>query len=410
MQRRRYLAVAAALAITSPVALLAASPAFAEPTTAVAESAPAYQDLLDAVTEARKVYAEAIRARIEANDKIEALTDTRNPHPLAVAAEEAEKAAAEAKATLDAAQKRVDEARAALAEADEAGRAAAEEELAAAELALAGARQAHDEARGEADAADKELDDARVDASRELHLAREAEKAAEAALQEAEKALAAAKECKRDSGLKSKAIGLPERMYGGDRVTFTFRITNGTGHTLDVEPLTFIVLDTPGADQDDLEVEWKSGDGWTALEPAESPDLVVEDLAPGERATIRMRLTVDKDAPKGHVHASFAADPVKDSIPCLYGPMKNYGIDLLPAGSTPNPTPDGSGSPSPTESTTASPGATGPSGAAPQGGTGGNLAATGSTVTPVALTAASALVLGAGAVVVTRRRTAGAHS
>ncbi|MFE5207613.1 LPXTG cell wall anchor domain-containing protein [Streptomyces sp. NPDC056600] len=414
VQKRRYLAVAAALAVTAPVALFAASPAFAETSApVVAQAGSTVQELEEALEEARTAYGEAIRARIEAYDKLEALVDydKDNPPAVVVAADEARKAAGEAKAALDAAVTRVENARTALAEADEAGKAAAEQELTDAELALEDARQAHVEADEKAKAAGTALDDARVEAGRTYELAKQAEKAAKEKAEAAEQALADAKKCTDAKALKSRAIGLPEQMVAGDRVPFTFRITNGTEHTVDVEPLTFIVLDTPGADQDDLAVEWKSGDGWVELEPADSPAVVFEDLKPGERAKIKMRLTVDKDTPKSHVHASFAADPVKDSVPCLFGPMKNYGIDILPAGSTPSPTPGDSASPSPTETTTATPApsASATSGAAPQGGT-GNLAATGSTVTPVALAAASALVLGAGAVVVSRRRKADARS
>jgi colicin import membrane protein len=412
VQIHRYLAVAAALAVTSPLALSVAAPAFAETTTPqVTGTTTTVQELEKALEEARDVYGEAIRARIEAYDKLEALVDhdKDNPPAVVVAALETRKAADEAKTALEAAEQRVADARTALAEADEAGKAAAEQELADAGLALEDARQAHVEADEKAEAAGTALDDARVEAGRTYELAKKTEEAAKEAAEAAEQALADAKKCTADKALKSKAIGLPEQMVAGDRVPFTFRITNGTEHTLDVEPLTLIVLDTPGADQDDLTVEWKSGDGWVELEPADSPDLVLEDLRPGERARIRMRLTVDEDAPKGHVHASFAADPVKDSVPCLYGPMKNYGIDILPAGSTPGAEPSDGASPTETTTATPSPSSSTTSGAAPQGGSGGNLAATGSTVTPVALAAASALVLGAGAVVVSRRRKEGAR-
>ncbi|WP_448315174.1 LPXTG cell wall anchor domain-containing protein [Streptomyces sp. CO7] len=412
VQKRRYLAVAAALAVTAPVALFAASTASAETSApVVAQAGSTVQELEKALEEARTAYGDAIRARIEAYDKLEALLDydKDNPPAVVVAADEARKAADEAKTALDAAVTRVENARTALAEADEAGKAAAEQELSDAELALEGARQAHVEADEKAKAAGTALDDARVDAARVYELAKQAEKTAKEKAEAAEKALDDAKKCTKVKELKSRAIGLPEQLVAGDRVPFTFRITNNTEHTVDVEPLTFIVLDTAGADQDDLAVEWKSGDGWVELEPAESPTVVFEDLKPGERAKIKMRLTVDKDTPKSHIHASFAADPVKGSVPCLYGPMKNYGIDVLPAGSTPSPTPSDGASPSPTPITTATPAPSATSSTAPQGGT-GNLAATGSTVTPVALAAASALVLGAGAVVVSRRRKADARS
>ncbi|MEU3554574.1 LPXTG cell wall anchor domain-containing protein [Streptomyces fragilis] len=412
MHKRRYLAVAAALAVTAPVALSASSPAFAEPSApAAAEAGTTVQELEKALEEARAAHSAAVLARIEAYGELEALVDPdkSDPPALVVAAEEARKAADEAKAALDAAVTRVGAARTALAEADEAGRAAAEQELADAELALEDARQAHVEAAEKAKTAGTALDDAQVEAARAYELAKQTEKAAKEKAEAAEKALADAKKCTQAEELKSKAVGLPEQLVAGDRVPFTFRITNGTEHTVDVEPLTFVVLDSPGADQEDLEVEWKSRDGWVELEPAGSPELVVEDLEPGSQARIRMRLTVDEDTPKSHLHASFAADPVTGSVPCLFGPMKNYGIDVLPAGSTPSPSPGDGASPSPSTSASPAPGASATPGAAPQGGT-GSLAATGSTVTPVALTAASALVLGAGAVVVSRRRRAEVRS
>ncbi len=417
MQKRRYLAVAAALAVASPLALSAASPAFAEPAPAVTAAGSTVQELEKALAEARTAYAEAMRARIEAYDKVEALLeyDKDNPPALVVAAEKARKAADEAKAALDAAAKRVDDAKAALAEADEAGKAAAEQELADAELALADARQHHLEAAEAAEQAGTELDDARVAVLRDYELAKKAEKAAEEALAKAEAALEKARQCKKDKALKAKAIGLPEQLVAGERATFTFRMTNGSEHTLDIRPLTFVLIDS-GGDQDDLKAEWKDGDGWKALETAESPDVTFAGVEPGERVDIRMRLTLDKDAEKGHAVAAFAVDPAEDAVPCLYGPMKSYDLEVLPAGSTPNPSPSGSGdpsaspspSPSPTGSATASPSAA--PGASPQGGTGGGLAATGAEVTSVALTAASALVLGAGAVAVSRRRKAGARS
>jgi colicin import membrane protein len=421
VQKRRYLAVAAALAVTSPLALFAASPAVAEPAPVAAEEKKGHQELLDAVTEARAVYAEALRARNEAADKVAALE--KGDHPLVVAVTEARKAAEEARTALDAAVERVAQAGTALTEAqDEAGKAAAEKELADAELALEGARETHRAAAGEAKQAKKALDDALDPVKEELRLAKKAEREALKALEAAEKALADAEECKPSKKLKAKAIGLPEQLAAGERATFTFRMSNGTRHTLDIRPLSLVVIDS-GGDQDDLEVEWKDGDGWKALETAESPDVTFEDVEPGERVDIRMRLTLDKDAEKGHALAAFAVDPAEDSVPCLYGPMKTYDLQVLPAGGAPTPSPSGPGDPSaspsagpspsasasPSGTTTASPSTT--PGATPQGGTtGGSLAATGSGATPVALAAASALVLGAGAVAVSRRRKAGARS
>ncbi|NYV75337.1 hypothetical protein, partial [Streptomyces sp. UH6] len=367
VQKRRYLAVAAALAVTSPLALAAASPAFADPAPVVAESGSGRQDLQDAVTEARAVYAEAVRARIEAYDKVEALLeyDKDNPPALVVAAEKTRKAAEEAKAAFDAAASRVDDAEAALAEADEAGKAAAEQELADAELALADARQHHLEAAEAAEEADTELDDAEVAVLRDYESAKLAEKSAEEALKKAEEALANAKDCKKDTSLKAKALGLPEQLVAGEQATFTVRMTNGSEHTLDIRPLTFVVIDS-GGDQDDLKAEWKDGDGWKALETAESPDVVFEGVEPGERVDVRMRLTLDKDAEEGHAVAAFAVDPAEGSLPCLYGPMKTYDLKVLPAGSTPSPSPSGSGDPS--ASPSPSPSGSGTPGATPQGG------------------------------------------
>ncbi|MFH8935366.1 hypothetical protein [Streptomyces griseosporeus] len=437
MKIPRSLAVAAAVAVVTPVALFSAAPAFAgEAAVGQTQDQPTYAELVKAAEDAGKAYDLAVAAKAEGREELETTLGEldSDTHPLKAAALDTAKAAKAAADARTAAEKAVTEAKARLEAAqNDTERAEAQQALDSAEGDLAKAVTAQQAAAAAAEKAQTALDDARVAAVRKYSLLEQALDKALADKQAADKALAAAKECVREAGLTSLAIGLPSKLVAGTTVDFTLRVTNGTTRTLTVDPLVSIHVAGEGAGTKSvLGVEWSDGSRWRPLSGEGSEHIAhVDAMKPGEHSDVKLRMKADSPATAKDALALFAGDASDAYRPCVLGPMKRYDFQVLPAGSTTDPGDDAEPA-QPGDQDDARPGPVTPgqgTGARPQGGaaqqatgaagttqaaaavgTGGAaLAATGSSsaTLPMAGAGAGAVVLGAAAVAAVRRRTSG---
>ncbi|MCA1273658.1 LAETG motif-containing sortase-dependent surface protein [Streptomyces rubiginosohelvolus] len=441
MKIRRVLATAVALAVTTPAALLSVSPAYADAKPAAQtqekQSKPTIEELEEAAAEAQKAYDKAAQAKadgiIETRKTLDELSN--GTHPLAVAlaaAEQTAKDAAAAKATADQA---VTDAKAALealpGTATEEEKAAAKTALAEAEATAATAATAQTAADTAVTEANKKVQDARVAAvNAQSVLDKAAEDAlavkvaADAALAKAIKEAEEGEEgeeggdCEPELDLTSKVTGLPDKLVAGTSTDFSLRVTNGSDQHMD-KVLAFVSIhatDKSGLKDTEkfFRLQWstKSAPKW---QNAEADDYIdgVGALKPGAHADVKLRLTLDKATPAGNGVAFFAADFFNEDGSCGGAPdLDMYEFDVKAAGSKPGKTEDVK------PSTTPRPGNTGTT---PQGsasgtpastGTNGSLAATGSSsaTTPIALAGGAAVLLGAAAVFVARRRKTGSDA
>jgi colicin import membrane protein len=426
--------VAVAVAMAAPVALFSAAPAFAGAASAgQTQNQPTYAELVKAADDAKKAYDLAVVAEAEGREKVEATLKAldSDTHPLKAAVLDADKAAKEAASAKAAAEKAVAEAEDKLEAArTDAEKAEAQRVLDTAKGDLAQAVTAQQAADAAAQKAHTALDDARVAAVREYSLLQQALDKAEAAKEAADKALAAAKECVRETGLTSLATGLPSKVAAGTTVDFTLKVTNGTTRSLTVDPLvSFHVAGEGAGAKSVLGVEWSDGTGWHALSGQGAEHIAhVDVMEPGEHSEVKLRMKVGSTATAADALALFASDASDPYRPCVLGPMKRYDFEVVPAGSTTGP--GGAAEPGqPEDEDDTRPGTATPgqgSGPSPQGGAPrqvtpaaaavsdgtGSLAATGSSsaTVPVALAGAGAVVLGAAAVAAARRRASGSAS
>ncbi|MFF1462086.1 LAETG motif-containing sortase-dependent surface protein [Streptomyces sp. NPDC058330] len=427
MKLRRSLAVAAAIAVATPVALFAATPALATGTsTAQTQNQPTYAELVRAADDAKKAYEEAVTAKEVALKKLRATMDAldSDTHPLKAAVIVADKAAKEATAAQAAAEKAVADAEAALEAAEgDTGKAEAQQALETAQADLTGAVEAQRKAGAEAKKANAALSDARIAAAREYSLVQDAPATTLKAKEAADAALAAAKECVRENGLTALAVGLPSEVAAGTTTGFTLRVTNGTDRTLTVDPLAFVHVEGEGLhEKSRLEVEWSNGSDWQALTGDGAEHIAhIDVMKPGEQHDVKLRMRAGSATKSGEAFALFAGDASDAYNPCILGPMKRYDFTLLPTGGKPGPAeeaepglpgddddkrPDAA-KPGSDMGHSAQGGGTSEQAAATGTDTGGNLAETGSSSTaPVALAGAAAVALGAGAVFAVRRRKA----
>ncbi|MEU6838400.1 LAETG motif-containing sortase-dependent surface protein [Streptomyces rubiginosohelvolus] len=442
MKIRRVLATAVALAVTTPAALLSVSPAYADakpaPQTQEKQSKPTIEELKEAAAEAQKAYDKAVEAeaagRVEVDKALDDLSEVDGTHPLAVASAAARQAAKDAAAAKTAADQAVTEAKAAL---DALPETATEEERTAAETALSEAEATATTAATTKTAADaaaaearEKLDDARIAAGRAYGVLQKALEDARAVKTAADAALAKAikeaeegegeegEDCEPELDLTSKVTGLPDKLVAGTSTDFSLRVTNGSDRHMD-EVLAFVSVHA--TDKSGLKdtgkffrLQWstKSAPKWQNAEPDDYIDGVGA-LKPGAHADVKLRLTLDKATPAGNGVAFFAADFFNEDGSCGGAPdLDMYEFDVKAAGSKPGKTEDVK------PSTTPRPGNTGTT---PQGsasgtpastGTNGSLAATGSSsaTTSIALAGGAAVLLGAAAVFVVRRRKTGSDA
>ncbi|KAF4407833.1 LAETG motif-containing sortase-dependent surface protein [Streptomyces lycii] len=424
MKIRRILATAVVAAVAAPAALLTTTPAFAadEKPAAEAQSKPSIAELEKAAAEAKKAYDKAVADEKAALAAVE--TEVSDTAPLAVAAKEAlDKAstAATAKAVADRA---LTDARAALDAlpdtATEAERTAAEQAVTDAEAAAGAAAEAKTAADTAAEQAVTARDDARVAALRALDQARKAVTKALAAMEAADQALADARaDAGEDPGegggdcvpaaLLSTLHGLPSKIAAGSTVDFTLRVTNDTGRTLDqVIPLVFVhATDKTGLKDTDhlLSLKWSddSTKGWKDLGPNHRTG-TINSLEQGEHGDIDLRLTIDAKAPVGNGAAFAVSDYVNDDGTCGGSPdLSMYEFEIGAPGSKPGPDAKPSDEPGTDRDVKAQGGADKAASDAA-----GSLAETGSSsaVPQLALAGGAAMLLGAGAVYVVRRRSA----
>ncbi|MEU0625390.1 LAETG motif-containing sortase-dependent surface protein [Streptomyces rubiginosohelvolus] len=442
MKIRRVLATAVALAVTTPAALLSVSPAYADAKPAAQtqekQSKPTIEELKEAAAEAQKAYDKAVEAeaagRVEVDKALDDLSEVDGTHPLAVASAAARQAAKDAAAAKTAADQAVTEAKAAL---DALPETATEEERTAAETALSEAEATATTAATTKTAADaaaaearEKLDDARIAAVRAYGVLQKALEDARAVKVAADAALAKAikeaeegegeegEDCEPEVDLTSKVTGLPDKLVAGTSTDFSLRVTNGSDRHMD-EVLAFVSVHA--TDKSGLKdtgkffrLQWstKSAPKWQNAEPDDYIDGVGA-LKPGAHADVKLRLTLDKATPAGNGVAFFAADFFNEDGSCGGAPdLDMYEFDVKAAGSKPGKTEDVK------PSTTPRPGNTGTT---PQGsasgtpastGTNGSLAATGSSsaTTSIALAGGAAVLLGAAAVFVVRRRKTGSDA
>ncbi|MEU5367893.1 LAETG motif-containing sortase-dependent surface protein [Streptomyces sp. NPDC005951] len=438
MKIRRVLATAVALAVTTPAALLSVSPAYADAKPAAQtqekQSKPTIEELEEAAAAAQKAYDKAAKAKADGIIEMRKTLDelSNGTHPLAVALAAAKQTAEDAAAAKATADQAVTDAKAALealpGTATEEEKAAAKTALAEAETTAATAATAQTAADTAATEAGKKVQDARVaavnaqsvlDKAAEDALAVKA--AADAALAKAIKEAEEGEEggdCEPELDLTSEVTGLPDTLVAGTSTDFSLRVTNGSDRHMD-EVLAFVsVHATDKSGLKDTEkffrLQWstKSAPKW---QNADADDYIdgVGALKPGAHADVKLRLTLDKATPAGNGLAFFAADFFNEDGSCGGAPdLDVYEFDVKAAGSKPGKTEDVK------PSTTPRPGNTG---TAPQGsasgtpastGTNGSLAATGSSsaTTPIALAGGAAVLLGAAAVFVVRRRKTGSDA
>ncbi|MFB7591179.1 LPXTG cell wall anchor domain-containing protein [Streptomyces sp. NPDC056169] len=452
MKIRRILATAVAAAVTTPVVFLSAAPAFADtkpggtqtqkPASDEADK-PSYEELEKAVAEAEAKLKDLKAKRKAAvqdikDDKIDEALKTE-----LAAAKAAVEAAKTAKATADAALVTAEEA---LAKLKETGSTATPEEIATAEQAVTAAKTAAEAAAAGKSAADLRLtnadtayDDARVALARKVGLIDVDIVVAKQELADAEDALAAALEeglsdCEEDDSVKVALSG-PKSVTAGTSAIFSLRVSNTSDRTLDqVGALAYAAaLPDSAEDIDDesdfkeyISIEWSSADvlEWTKV-TEEHDAIEVGDLVKGGSKDVKLRLTLESDTPAGPGVAFAVGVYENNDGSCGLGEQyATADFDILAAkGDKPSPKPtSATESPEPSPSTaTPTPAptvtSTGNGDTTQQGGSSntpvndGALAATGANDTlPLGLAAAGAVALGAGALVLARRRKAGANA
>ncbi|MFE1380057.1 LPXTG cell wall anchor domain-containing protein [Streptomyces sp. NPDC058740] len=421
MKIRRILATAVAAAVTTPVVLLSAAPAFADtkPTAADQRTAkPTIEELRLAVTKAQAAYDAAVIADSDAQKAFEALL--KDDNPLMVKRAEAKAAATAAAGEAAKAKKAVEEAQAKVDAAAEADKPALQLELDKAKEAQKLADKAAADAQTAYEKAVKAVDDERIAASRKIAQAQKDKAAALKTLDEAKAALRAAleeepgeDECLDDKNLAVTITG-PKKVTAGTSAVFNFRITNKNkagGLTFGEVGGSADAYSVENGKSDGLRLAWSSANSpkWETI----GEDTLFSSLAavkPGGSFDFKLKLTVDAKAKAGDAAVGGTGGYENEDGSCGMsedGAYAEFAIvkPAKPAKPTPSPT-QGSGNGNTTQQ--------GGSSTTPvnNGTTGGTLAATGagSSTMPIALAGGAAVVLGAGAMVVVRRRKAGADA
>ncbi|WMX45604.1 LPXTG cell wall anchor domain-containing protein [Streptomyces roseicoloratus] len=419
MKIRRILATAVAAAVTTPVVLLSAAPAFADtkPAAQTQEQKKTVKELQLAVAKAQA----ALDAAVAHHNELQAAMDAFDEdHPnLVKAVEEAKKAADEAKAAKAAADQKAADAQKAL---DELPADATEDQKAAAEKDLADAQATAATAKTTAEAKNKDLADAndayadaRIAELRKIGVARKAVEDAKKALDEAKKALEKAlaeqpgEPCKEDPNLVTSVTG-PKKITAGSSGVFTIRITNKGA----------VELDEVGGYAEAFSVESPTAKHfrltWSSANSPKWQPVTLDDgfsslsaLKPGKSFDIKLKVAVDAKAPVGDGVVIVGSAYVNEDGSCGGADEGAYTEFTVTKPAKPGAgTTGGNGNTTQQGGTSTTPVTTGTTGST----TGGKLAATGagSSTMPIALTGAAAVALGAGAMVVVRRRKAGADA
>lgn len=436
---RRVLATAVALAVTTPAALLSVSHAYADAKataqTQDRQNNPAIGKLKAAAAEAQKAYDKAAQAKADGVVELaKTLGELDGAHPLAVASAAAKRAAKDAANTKIYADQAVADAKTALGslpeKATEEERGAAATTLSKAEATAATAATIKATADVTVAEAQKKVDDARGAAisthgvlDKAVDAARAVKAAADAALAKAPKeAQEKGEDCEAAPGLTAEVTGLPDKLVAGTTTTFSVRVTNGSDRHMD-EIITYTgvhatdrtgLKDTGKFFPPLTPLQWSttSSTQWQNLNKDSYIDGMGA-LKPGAHADVKLRLTLDKAAPTGNGVLFMAADFYNKDGVCGGTPGADmYQFDINAAGNKPGTTPSQTAEPA-TSNTHANANPQGSMPGAPATtGTNDNLAATGSSspTTSIALTGGAAVLLGAAAVFVVRRRKTGADA
>ncbi|MFD5323989.1 LPXTG cell wall anchor domain-containing protein [Streptomyces sp. NPDC127092] len=419
MKIRRILATAVAAAVTTPVVFLSAAPAFAEdkPAAQTQDQKQTIKELREAVVKAQGAYDASVVAYAKAQEALAALDKADNP--LKKAAADAKKASDDAAAAKAAADKKLADAEKALAEI-QAKPDATPDEKALAEKAVADAKTAADAAKAtaetkaaEATEAQDALDDARVAAVREAEKARVAKEKAAKELDAAKDALREAEEEDAETGEGCDKVEFsedlvttlsgPAKITAGQSGVYTLHVSNKGEDTL-VDVIGY--ADAMDEEGNLFDLAW-SAVGSSTWQPLDEEDDFFPgpaSLGPGKSFDVKLKVTVDAKTPakEGAVYAG--ADYETEDGTCGFADESAYaGFTIT------KPTQPGTGGTAGNGNTTQQ---GGQSTTPVTTGTSGTLANTGagSSTMPIALAAGAAVVLGAGAMVVVRRRKAGADA
>ncbi|MFG3139041.1 peptidase [Streptomyces sp. NPDC048211] len=414
--------------MTTPALLLSISPALADDKpSAQTQHKPSVAELEKAAAAAKTAYDDAVAAEAATFAALKVImSDTT---PLALAAKAAKAAAVEAATAKTEADRVAAEAKAVVdglsGTATDAERTAAATALAKAEAGAAAAGEAKAAADAKVLEADDAHDDARVGAARALSLARGVTKEALDAKTAADEALAKAKEepvggdysdiCVSDAKLTVVLTGVPSTVVAGEKVDFTYRVTNGTGKTMDqLIPGVFIHVN-PRSGHGSLDYlvhlqRWSpSSSTWKTVDVEDHMEKI-SPLKAGAHVDVKMRFTIDASAPAANGSTQVTGnywnvDGTCGQSPTTHGP--DFAVAV--AGSKPGkPGGDTPGKPGATKSPASD---VKPQSGTPAGPVNGSLAATGSSSEPsrLALASGAALVIGAGAMFAVRRREAGSR-
>ncbi|MFH8568820.1 LAETG motif-containing sortase-dependent surface protein [Streptomyces sp. NPDC017993] len=211
-----------------------------------------------------------------------------------------------------------------------------------------------------------------------------------------------------EAAISTELRGLPSKVVAGSGwKNFTFRATNTSDKSMKSVDAFVALAGISTGDFDDisklLTVQWydeKAGT-WKAITDEEGYFASTSNLKPGEYADAKLRLKVDAKTPGSYGFAfTIGAYHNEDDV-CGYSEVSEYDFDILVAGSKPGTVPPATGKP----------GESKPNKPAPQGGleklpVTGKLAETGSSsaLPTLALVGGVAMVVGAGAIFVVRRR------
>ncbi|BAU85287.1 LPXTG-motif cell wall anchor domain protein [Streptomyces laurentii] len=440
MKIRRIAATAVAAAVTAPVVFLSAAPAFADTKPAAGASQladkPSIEQLKLAVAAAETAFDKAKADLTAAEKAVDALA--KADHPLAVDVQTAKKVYDEAATAKEAAAEAVTKAEAALAALPED---ATDEQKAPLEQAVKEAKAAAEAAAADATAKNEGLlkvlraqNDAKAAALSTLDEARKAKKTARKALDDAEDALAEAEAnlpdgedmCVEDDKSLGTSLTGPSEITAGSSGVFTFRITNKGSKTFD-EFGGFSVATTNGG-MEWLDVKWSTSESptWKPINWANEEELGFSanaPLAPGKSFDFKLKVSVDAKVPVGDGQVLAAGlRATYEDMTCGESETNIAHFTVV------KPAKPGSGNNNGTNGghngNGTNGGTKGNGNASPQGGTSktpvtitthtpttttGRLAATGAgpSTLPFALAGGAAVVLGAGAMVMVRRRKAG---
>ncbi|MFE5791952.1 hypothetical protein ACFQ8C_05155 [Streptomyces sp. NPDC056503] len=438
------LATTVAAAVTTPLVFLSAGPAFAEtPKPTASKGATAQEDGQDDLDGPDFAEFERLEAAYAAAErKVEDLkaelkqrlkdVDANAVDPALKteleAARTAAATAAAARATADEELTAAKEALAAVeadAEATPEAKTAAAEAVTAAEAKAAQAAEADTAADTRYKAADKAFKDASVALTQAYDKTEEALAAAEKELAEAEAALDAFwddegdfMDCEVDRSVLSTLTG-PESVTIGSSADFSLTVKNASGRDLDAVRSVVSAIQLPESwDEIDEEypnldkyfsVRWKvaTEEKWNDLTSQDEP-IELGRIAKGGKVDLTLRVTVDEAAPAGEGIASANSEYDNEDGSCgISEQFAETEFDIVePKGEEPTPTP--TPTPTPSASTAAPAPVQRPNTPVQQGGVNGQLAATGAgdRLPQLAGAAGAAVVLGAGAVFVARRRKA----